>query len=66
MAEIATIARPYAEALFRVAKSANLAAWAVLVDEMAQAAQNADVIELVQNPKIPATVVVDTFLSRGR
>ena len=63
MAEIATIARPYAEALFRVAKSANLAAWAVLVDEMAQAAQNADVIELVQNPKIPATVVVDTFLS---
>jgi len=63
MAEIATIARPYAEALFRVAKSANLTAWAELVGEMAQAAKNADVIALVQNPKIPTTVVVDTFLA---
>lgn len=27
MAEIATIARPYAEALFQVAKGQNLAAW---------------------------------------
>lgn len=67
MAEIATIARPYAEALFRVAKSANsttsMAAWAELVGEMAQAAENADVIALVQNPKIPRTIVVDTFLA---
>jgi F-type H+-transporting ATPase subunit delta len=63
MAEIATIARPYAEALFRVAKSADLSAWAELVGEMAQAAKNADVIALVQNPKIPTTVVVDTFLA---
>ena len=63
MAEIATIARPYAEALFRVAKSADLTAWAALVDEMAQAAQNADVIAMVQNPKIPATTVVESFLA---
>jgi F-type H+-transporting ATPase subunit delta len=63
MAEIATIARPYAEALFRVAKSANLSAWAELVGEMAQAAENADVIALVQNPKISTTMVVDSFLA---
>lgn len=63
MAEIATIARPYAEALFRVAKSANLSAWAELIGEMAQAAQNADVIALVQNPKIPTASVVDTFIA---
>ena len=67
MAEIATIARPYAEALFRVATSTNSAAtlnaWAELVGEMAQAAENADVIALVQNPKIPAAVVVESFLS---
>ena len=63
MAEIATIARPYAEALFRVAKSGNLAAWAELVGEMAQAAQNADVIALIQNPKVSATVVADTFVA---
>ena len=63
MAELATIARPYAEALFRVAKSSNLKAWAELVGEMGQAAENADVIALVQNPKIPSTVVVDSFLA---
>ncbi len=63
MAEIATIARPYAEALFRVAKVANLSAWAELVGEMSQAAQHADVKALVQNPKVPATMVAETFLS---
>lgn len=63
MAELATIARPYAEALFRVATSSNLSAWAELVGEMSQAAQHADVKALVQNPKVPATVVADTFLS---
>ena len=63
MAELATIARPYAEALFRVAKSADLSAWAELVDEMAQAAQHADVKALVQNPKVPATMVAETFIS---
>jgi F-type H+-transporting ATPase subunit delta len=40
MAENATVARPYAEALFRVAQagkeSFNLAAWSELVAELAQ------------------------------
>ena len=63
MDELATIARPYAEALFRVAKSSNLAAWAELVSEMSQAAQNADVKALVQNPKVPAAMVAETFIS---
>lgn len=67
MAELATVARPYAEALFRVALSANSAArlnaWAVLVDEMAQAAQHPDVIAMVQNPKVSAAVVADAFIS---
>ena len=35
MAELATIARPYAEALFRVAQTGNLSAWSDLVSEMA-------------------------------
>ena len=67
MAEIATIARPYAEAIFRVAKSANatinLNAWAELLDEMSSVAQLADVKELVRNPKVPSAMVADTFLS---
>ena len=33
MAELATIARPYAEALFRVAKAADLNGWSDLVSE---------------------------------
>ena len=43
MAELATIARPYAEALFRVARAGNLAAWSEMVSEMAYVASNPEV-----------------------
>ena len=36
MAELATIARPYAEALFRVAETGDLASWSTFVEELAQ------------------------------
>lgn len=63
MAELATIARPYAEALFRVAKSGNLAAWTDLVSEMASVAAHPDVRAFANNPKLSDQQVVDTFLS---
>jgi F-type H+-transporting ATPase subunit delta len=64
MAELATIARPYAEALFRVAKaSGNLAAWSELVSEMAQVAAHPAVQEFAHNPKVSDQQVIDTFLS---
>ncbi len=63
MAELATIARPYAEALFRVAKSGNLSAWSDLVSEMAQVAALPDVKALADNPKVSNQLIVDTFLS---
>ena len=63
MAELATIARPYAEALFRVAKSADLTAWSALVGEMAQVAANPDFAGFAHNPKISHADVVSTFLS---
>lgn len=67
MAEHATIARPYAEALFRVAKSGNdaakLSAWSSLVAEMALVASNADVKALAHNPKITAAQTAEIFLS---
>jgi F-type H+-transporting ATPase subunit delta len=63
MAELATIARPYAEALFRVAKSGNLAQWSDLVSEMAQAGAHPDVKQLASNPKISDQQIADTFLS---
>jgi F-type H+-transporting ATPase subunit delta len=61
MAELATIARPYAEALFRVAKSGNLAAWSDLVSEMAQVAAHPDVQALSHNPNVSHQGVADTF-----
>ncbi len=63
MAELATIARPYAEALFRVAKSGDLSAWSDLVAEMAQVAAHPDVLALANNPKVSATQVAETFLA---
>ena len=63
MAELATIARPYAEALFRVAKSGNLAAWSDLVSEMAAVAALPDVKSFASNPKLSDQQVAETFLS---
>ncbi len=63
MAELATIARPYAEALFRVAKSGNLAVWSDLVSEMAAVAAHPDVKSYAGNPKIADRDIVDTFVS---
>ncbi len=63
MAELATIARPYAEALYRVAKLGNLSAWSELVDEMAQAAAHPDVVALAHNPKVSAGQTAEAFLS---
>lgn len=61
MAELATVARPYAEALFRVAKAGNLSAWSEVVSEMAQAASHPDVRSLAQNPNVSDQQVADIF-----
>jgi F-type H+-transporting ATPase subunit delta len=63
MAELATIARPYAEALFRVAQAADLGAWSNLVSEMAQVAAHPDMQGLAHNPKISDDEIGATFVS---
>ncbi|MBC7501217.1 MAG: F0F1 ATP synthase subunit delta [Herminiimonas sp.] len=63
MAEIATLARPYAEALFRVAKTGNLTAWSDLVSEMAHVAAHPDVQALSHNPNVPDQQLVATFVA---
>ena len=63
MAELATIARPYAEALFRVAKTGNLSAWSELVSEMAYVAAQPDVQALSRNPNVSDKQVAETFLA---
>lgn len=56
MAELSTIARPYAEALFGAASAdgAGLAAWADLVNEMAQVASHPEVQATLSNPSLDA------------
>ncbi len=63
MAELATIARPYAEALFRVARTGNLAAWSDAVAEMASVAAHPDVQALAHNPKVRDADMAATFES---
>ena len=52
MAELATIARPYAEAVFRVAEAGELAAWSDFVEELAQVARLPEVLSIATSPKV--------------
>jgi F-type H+-transporting ATPase subunit delta len=53
MAELSTIARPYAEALFAAAKAGGgLDPWVAVVDEMAALAGHPKVAEVVADPKL--------------
>ena len=63
MAELATVARPYAEALFRVAKAGNLPVWSELVSEMAHVAAHPDVQALTRNPNVTDKMIAETFLA---
>jgi len=63
MAELATIARPYAEALFRVALPSKLNAWADVLSEMAQVAAVPDFQAMAHDPRVPRQLVSDTFLA---
>ena len=63
MAESSTIARPYAEALFGVARSdaAGLAAWVELTAELAQVAAQPDVATVLADPKLSAAQRAELF-----
>jgi F-type H+-transporting ATPase subunit delta len=63
MAELATVARPYAEALFRVAQTGNLAAWAEVVSELAQIGANADVQAFARDPNVTGAQIADAVAS---
>ncbi|PTT91862.1 F0F1 ATP synthase subunit delta, partial [Pelomonas sp. HMWF004] len=57
MAELATIARPYAEALFEVARHQDLGAWRTQVDALVQVSANADLLAFADHPKTQAEQV---------
>jgi F-type H+-transporting ATPase subunit delta len=64
MAELSTIARPYAEALFGAAlddKKTGLAGWSELAGAMAQVAAQHDVREALSNPRLDDAQRVQIF-----
>ena len=61
MAEIATVARPYAEALFRVAQSGDMAAWSEVVSELTQLGEHADLQAFASNPSVTQAQLADTI-----
>ena len=64
MAETVTIARPYAQAVFRLAlENKSLAAWSDRLQRLAAVAQDAEMIQVVGNPKFSARQVADLFVS---
>ena len=53
MAETATVARPYAEALFAMADdSGSLAQWSETLGQLAQFAQAPEMAQILGNPKV--------------
>lgn len=65
MAELSTIARPYAEAAFRVARSSggggDLDAWHALLAELAAVAGTPEMRALVQDPNLAPDAVYGVF-----
>ncbi len=60
MAELATIARPYAEALFK-ATAADLSGTTQWLDALASVAGNAQLLEFAANPKVTDQQVFDVI-----
>jgi F-type H+-transporting ATPase subunit delta len=61
MAELATIARPYADALFK-AQGSDLAATSVWLDRLAAVAQNAQLLQFADSPKVDVAQVFDVMV----
>ncbi len=64
MAEISTIARPYAEAAFSIAEaSGDLSGWSVLLGNLAATAARPEVRNLLGNPLVSNADLIDIFAS---
>jgi F-type H+-transporting ATPase subunit delta len=63
MAELATIARPYAEALFKAVGGSDAAAVSEQVNALAQVAGHEQVRQFADNPKVTAVQVFDVITS---
>jgi len=63
MAELVTIARPYAEAVFRLAKDDNaFGDWSRMLQMAAAVAQDAQMVALIADPKVTSADISRVFL----
>ena len=63
MAELVTIARPYAEAVFRLAEEGKaFDAWSRMLETSAAVAQDPQMVALISNPNVNAADVTRVFL----
>jgi F-type H+-transporting ATPase subunit delta len=63
MAELTTIARPYAEAVFALAdKAGALAPWSEALSRLAAVAQSPEMTKLLGNPGVSDSQIVDLFI----
>ncbi len=66
MAEAITIARPYAEALFKLAREGNsLFSWSEMLGVIRSVVQEPQIRELINNPQISAAKLCEIILSIG-
>ncbi len=65
MAEIATIARPYAQAAFRLAEASDggLTQWSTALSRLAQVADAVEVKHLIGNPRVTAKQLTELLIS---
>ncbi|MFO1435312.1 MAG: F0F1 ATP synthase subunit delta [Gammaproteobacteria bacterium] len=62
MAELSTFARPYAEALFRIARDGKaLEQWSGVLSDMGAVAGNPDMLALMADPKVSASQLYAVF-----
>jgi len=66
MAELATIARPYAEALFQVARQGDLSAWSRQLQAVSAVVADDAVRQFADNPKVPADQVYSVIVEAAR
>lgn len=63
MAEISTLARPYAQAIFNLANANNtLKAWSDTLALLSEVAANESMIEVISNPDVSSEQTVSLFL----
>jgi F-type H+-transporting ATPase subunit delta len=66
MAELATIARPYAEALFKAVPAAELSSFVAQLDALAAVASDPQLHLLADNPKVTDGQVFDVMVAAAK